>query len=89
MIKLKTEPMDAYALFNRAEATLNSDLYSNSQTFGTRLHQLEQHNNNKQLIFPHLDIALQDLSRVLTINPHDTDARDLKNLLIERGYIRK
>ena len=52
------------------------------------LQQLEQH---KQLILPHLDSALRDLSQVLSINPYDKDAQDLKSLLIEGlklGYMK-
>jgi tetratricopeptide (TPR) repeat protein len=83
---LKAEPMDAYALFNRAEAFLNMDFYSQPYS----IQQLEWHHH--PLIFSHLDAALQDLNKVLQINPHDTDARDLKSLLIhglELGYVTK
>jgi tetratricopeptide (TPR) repeat protein len=77
---LKAEPADAFAYFNRAEAILNLDFYQ----------QNNQH--NKQLIFPHLDIALQDLNKVIQINPYDTDARDLKSLLIhglKLGFVKR
>jgi len=81
---LKAEPMDAYALFNRAEAFLNMDLDRQKA-----LQQLEQH---KQLIFPHLDIALQDLNKVLSIDPYDKDAKSLKSLSIqglELGFLKR
>ena len=79
---LKAEPADAYALFNRAEAFLNMDF--DRQKINT-VQQLEQH---KQLILPHLDSALRDLSQVLSINPFDKDAQDLKSLLIKDLILR-
>ncbi|MGC2574219.1 MAG: tetratricopeptide repeat protein [Candidatus Nitrosopolaris sp.] len=78
---------DSYAYYNRAVTLLNLDFISQKIY---SLEQLKQH--KQQLTLPHLNAALQDLSRVLTINPHNTDARVLKNLLIEgiqRGYIIK
>jgi tetratricopeptide (TPR) repeat protein len=80
------EPNDAYALFNRAEAFLNMDFYSQPYS----IQQLERHHHHP-LIFSHLDAALQDLNKVLSIDPYDKDARDLKSLLIEGlklGYIK-
>jgi len=62
------------AFFNRA--LLNLDFYSQPHK-SLLLH---------QLIFKHLDAALQDFNRVLTINPHNKDAMNVKNLLIEDRY---
>jgi len=74
---IRLEPNDAYAYYNRAEAILNSDFHSQPYT----IQQFEQHHH--LLIFRHLDSALQNLNRGLQINPHDTDAQNLKTLLIE------
>jgi len=82
---IRLEPNDAYAYYNRAEAILNSDFHSQPYT----IQQFQQHHH--LLIFRHLDAALQNLNRGLQINPHDTDAQNLKTLLIEglrHGYLR-
>jgi tetratricopeptide (TPR) repeat protein len=75
---LKLEKNDAYALFNRAEAYLNLDFYS-KYTPQSALEQLKHH---KPLIFPHIDITLQDLDKALAINRFDKDVKDLKSLFI-------
>lgn len=53
--------------------------------------QQSQLQQQKQVTFKHLDAAIQDLDRGLSINPHDRDALNLKALLTEglkMGYIR-
>jgi tetratricopeptide (TPR) repeat protein len=83
---LKADPGDEYAYFNRAIALLNLDLYSQ------HIYPLQQLLQHKQVTFKHLDPALQDLNKGLTINPYDKDAANLKNLLIDGlklGYIRR
>ena len=52
--------------------------------------QLERHHH--PLTFSHLDAAFQDLNKVIQINRHDKDVRDLKSLLmygLSKGYVRK
>jgi len=78
---LKAEPMDTYAYYNRAITSLSIDVSKYSQSYHKQL-----------IILPHLDGALLDLNKVLQINPHDSNAADLRSLLIEgmqKGYIRK
>ncbi|MGC2572242.1 MAG: tetratricopeptide repeat protein [Candidatus Nitrosopolaris sp.] len=83
---LKADSTDSYAYYNRAVTLLNLDFISQQKY---SLEQLKQH---KPLNFPHLYPALRDLSRVLIINPHDTDTRDLKKFAdrgLEMGVCKK